>query len=508
MTIRCLVAWVPDWPVRSAGASFDEPAATVAAKRISSCTAAARAEGVRRGQRVRDAQALCPELTLLPADSLRETKAFDEVLRLLARLVPGVHQIRPGACAFRMRGAARYYGDEERAAQRIFEALRGADFPDARVGVAEGVFAAEQAARHALPILIVPEGETKSFLAPFPVSALDDPDMTRFFTRLGVHTLGDLAALDPDAMQGRLGPAGARFHAIARGEDPSRLRFEEPPRELSCEQSFEPPLFVVDQIAFGVRRMAEAFVDGLGQEGLLCTELRVNVDREDGEQHERVWGHPRAFEASDIVDRVRWQIHAWHNGGAAAERQYDVPPGITRVRLSPHRTDSAAGHQPSLLGQGADSRVHHALSRVQSMLGHEGVLIPHVHGGRSPREREQMLPWGEALPRESTAMLPWPGALPSPLPTTVFPELPPLDVLSEQGQNITIDEDDTPSAAPAMLSFGVARRRIVAWTGPWLSAEGLEGDGTIFRFQLLDDMAGAWLVRCDGEQWALEGRYD
>ncbi|MFT4220707.1 MAG: DNA polymerase Y family protein, partial [Microbacterium sp.] len=66
--VRSLVLWIPDWPVvalardPAAGVADDEPVAVLEANTVVSCSAAARAEGVRRGQRRRDAQARCPRL--------------------------------------------------------------------------------------------------------------------------------------------------------------------------------------------------------------------------------------------------------------------------------------------------------------------------------------------------------------------------------------------------------------------------------------------------------------
>ena len=45
-----------------------EPIAVLAAGAIVACSTSARAEGVRRGQRRRDAQARCPRLTVVAAD--------------------------------------------------------------------------------------------------------------------------------------------------------------------------------------------------------------------------------------------------------------------------------------------------------------------------------------------------------------------------------------------------------------------------------------------------------
>jgi protein ImuB len=79
--VRALVLWCPDWPVVAAVAAESTaggptgiedadhiPVAVLSANRVVACSAAARAEGVRRGQRKREAQGRCPDLVTLPHD--------------------------------------------------------------------------------------------------------------------------------------------------------------------------------------------------------------------------------------------------------------------------------------------------------------------------------------------------------------------------------------------------------------------------------------------------------
>ena len=77
--MRVMVVWCPDWSVVAALDEADRsprsPAAVLAANVVEVCNGPARAEGVRRGQRRRDAQARCPELVLLPANPDRDARA-------------------------------------------------------------------------------------------------------------------------------------------------------------------------------------------------------------------------------------------------------------------------------------------------------------------------------------------------------------------------------------------------------------------------------------------------
>ncbi len=504
--VRSLVIWMPDWPivalVREAGGDAAEPIAVFDKGLVTACSAAARADGVRRGQRRRDAQARCPDLRVADADPIRDHRVFAPLVARIEEMAPGVQVLEPGLCALRVRGPARFYGGEAEAAGALLAAV-GDGGLDVRAGVADGPFTAQQAARAGTradrPIRVVEGGASAGFLAPLPVSVLDD-ETVDLFARLGVQTLGQLAAIAPERMVERFGVAGARLHALAAGLDSRPISPRTPPPELHREVAFEPPVELADQVAFGMRVAAEQFVSGLGAVDLVCTELRVILTGERGETSTRVWLHPNAFDAAGVVDRVRWQLA---EGGR-------LTSGVTGVRIEPERVDEARHHTAALFGSGPEQRVHHALSRVQAMLGHRGVLTPVVGGGRWLAERQVLVPWGDRVITSERGR-PWPGSLPDPLPSTVYAEPVPLAVVDGEGDMVAVDGRGEPTAEPAALVTGSGSRGIRSWAGPWPVIERMWDAGRArhaHRFQIVDSTQTAWLLVCDGGEWHIEGRYD
>ncbi len=507
VTPRSLVLWYPDWPVsawRLATDTPDGPAVVIEANQVISASAQARAVGVRMGQRRREAQSRCPELTVIPADPARDEHEFAPLLQLVEQAAPGVQVIRPGLVALRSRGPARYYGGEPQAAAALLAGSQELGVGDARAGVADGVFTAEQAARSADPIRVVPAGGSAGFLAPLPITRLDDPELTSLLPRLGIRQLGDFAAMTAAQVRDRFGERGVRLHALAAGADSRPVRPRTPPPELARQLDFEPPLELAEQVAFSSRGTAEEFIAALGAINLVCTELRVTLYAEQGERVERVWLHPACFDAAAVVDRVRWQLQA------AAGNAISSP--VVRLRLEPVATDAVSHHTPGLFGAGSDEKVHHVLSRVQAMLGHEGVATPAVGGGRWLDERQVLVPWGDRAVLPQPPGLPWPGSLPDPLPATVFPSRRKVDVLDADGVRIRVDDRLLLTGEPAQLVVGAARLRTAGWAGPWPVAErGWDAERARrgCRFQVADDTGGAWLLvhDADGGWWA-EGRYD
>lgn len=512
---RSLVLWLPDWPVtalaREGAADPAGPVAVLEKGEVVACSAAARREGVRRGQRRRDAQARCPRLAVVAADPVRDHRAFAPVVAQIEERAPGVQLVRAGLCALRARGPARYYGGEAEAARVLLGVLGDQGLVNCRAGVADGLFAAEQAARvgttPADPVRVLPPGEAPGFLAALPITTLDaavgaGTELPGLLARLGVQTLGAFAALEADRVRERFGERGIRLHDLAAGRDPRPVEPRVPSPELEREIAFEPPLERAEQVAFGIRAAADEFVSKLGAIDLVCTGLRVELTGDRGERSERVWLHPGSFDAAAVVDRVRWQL------GEDAE---GLRSGVALVRICPETLDAASHHAPAIFGTAPEERVHHALSRVQAMLGHRAVVTPAIGGGRWLAERQVLVPWGDRAVLAKERSRPWPGSLPDPLPASVFADPLPVEVLSSVDAVVGIDDRGRVTAAPAVLAEGGRRRAIEGWAGPWpISERGWDAARArrAHRFQVVDVDGVAWLLICEGGAWTAEARYD
>lgn len=522
--------WCPDWPVlahaRAERIPPDEPVALVEKGVVRACSASARVEGVRRGMRQREAQARCPALRMLPYDTTLDARAFEPVLAALEATLAGLHPIRPGMVAVRARGPARYYGGERPAALTLLGTVRDLlgtardpGVPAARVGIADGLFAAERAARWVPraapdaagppspagrapdPVTIVPPGGAGEFLAPLPVSLLEDPELASLLPRLGIRTLGEFAALDPDDVLARFGPLGARLHGLAAGHDPRAATPRIPPRDVDAVVDFEPPLDRADQVAFGVRAASDRFVQDLLAQKLVCTAVRVELVGSEGESSERVWLHPRSFAAAEVVDRVRWQLEG-----------SELRSPVVRVRIIPDAVDPVGAHERGLWGTGPDEGVHSGFSRVQGMLGHDGVVTAQPSGGRSPAERQVFTPWGDRPMVRRDPARPWPGALPVPRPSTVYGIPRGIAVEDARGRVVAVDDRGRLSGAPAVIVSPTGTRRdLTAWAGPWPIEERWWDAATARsaqRFQVVDTEGEAWLLVLDARGWWAEGRYD
>ena len=517
-----MVVWCLDWPVVAHGVTAEQPAAVFVANRVVACSGGARADGVHRGMRRREAQGRCPDLVVLERDASREARSFEVVARAVEAFAPRLEITRPGTCSLPTRGPSRYFGgDDALAAQvqtRVTEVLAGRT--GCRIGVADGPFAAGLAARQTSPrgepVVIAP-GHSAAFLDPLPISVLEQLDLVDVFRRLGLRTLGAFAALDTASVIGRFGTEGMRMHRLAAGLDERPPDARDPPPDLRVAVVLDPPAERVEQVAFVIRELAEDLHAGLDARGLACTRIAIEAETEHGEHLSRLWRHEGALSAGAIADRARWQLDGWLNGSAALR----PTGGIAHLALAPDEVVAAKGRQLGFWGEEteADERAARALTRLASMLGHEAVLVPERAGGRGPGDTVRLVPAvgvdlreRDLTPASPSRDAPWPGCVPPPIPAVVHEPPLPITLHDTEGCEVSVTGRGLLSAAPTIVRIGTGSFvDVVGWAGPWMIDERWWDPVTrrrAARLQVLGAGGAAWLVVRERGSWWLEATYD
>lgn len=472
--VRRFVVWCPDWPVvaavAGAGVSPLQPAAVFHANRVLACSEPARAAGVRRGMRRREAQGRCPELAVFEHDPARDARLFEPVVVAAEALTPGVEVVRPGLVAIPARGPARYFGSEEAAAERLVDQVGAQAGVECQVGAADGLFAAVLAARRAV---LVPPGGSPEFLAPLDIGEIDQPaqhevdraGLVDLLRRMGIRRLGEFAALPAGDVATRFGADAVQAHRAARGAEERPPDRRTPPPDLRVAEELDPPVERVDAAAFAARALAERLHGLLAERGVGCTRLGISARTGNGEELHRVWRCAEPLTPAGTVDRVRWQLDGW-----LTARSGRPTAGVVELALQPEEVVGAGGLQLDLMRAAtgeADARAGRAFVRVQGMLGPERVLVPVPAGGRDVRDVVQLVPWGDEPVPQRDPDRPWPGRLPAPSPSVVPAEPWPAEVLDAGGAAVLLSDRGELSAPPERVAVRGRSRPVSAWAGPW-----------------------------------------
>lgn len=571
---RLVAVWVPDWPVVALTLEAREqrrllagrplpggerllpdpavtPVAVVGGRGVQAASAPARAAGVAVGSRLRTARSLCPGLVVLPPQPEREARAFESVMDALGTVLADPVVARPGLALSGARGPARWLGGEGALAAGLVEAVAEGPGVECQVGVADSLLGAVLAARHGV---LVPEGGAPAFLAPWPLDSLlaalptrrareESRDLLEILGRLGLRTLGDLAALPLPDVSARFGPVGERAHLLASGRSRQVPRSDRPASDAVVETALDPPVERVDAAAFAARQIAERLSALLVGRGLAAGRLLVEAACENGAELSRSWMLETTPSAAELTDRVRWQLEGWLSGRSGR------PPAsaLTRLRLTALELVPAGASQAGLWaapGEQGRRRARRAAERVESLLGAGGVQVPLLVEGRDPRSRSRLVAWGErpadtgaperasARPRRRPARAsgnapssgagpaagtgpagsstgagvdersgrgaptgagaggsaPWSGALPLPSPSVVPLGAVPVHLADDEGREVLVSAQGQLEGVPAVLDL--ARGGVVV---------GLVGSGE----RRVLSWAGPWPV--DEGWWRPEG---
>ncbi|MEO6857596.1 MAG: hypothetical protein ABI323_03285 [Solirubrobacteraceae bacterium] len=225
--------------IQSPSALAPEPGG---AQKVGDVSPAAEAFGVHPGLRLGESLARCPTLTLVPPDPAGVADRWERLLVRLESIGAAVEPERPGLACFDAQGLLRLHGGIE----GVLAAARRALRVPARFGVAPSRFAAVAAATRARtrrPEIILGRGGlggggrgragddaaqdgrtlARAYLAPLPVALLRArpalAELPEALERLGVGTLGELAALPAAALADRFGRSGLLAHELASGGD-------------------------------------------------------------------------------------------------------------------------------------------------------------------------------------------------------------------------------------------------------------------------------------------------
>ena len=185
------------------------------------CSVQAQDLGLRVGMLAREAQSLCPQVTILPADPLACAAEHSLLFHSLSHVCPTLQRGPVGRINLDLRGLERHYRSSDELGQALLGRIDSTLEP--RLGMATSMFAAFVAARRSRPgvVRVVDPAQLARMLERCPVEYLPlEASTLRRMERLGLRRLGDIARLPMTALVAQFGADGKRAWQLSRGEDP------------------------------------------------------------------------------------------------------------------------------------------------------------------------------------------------------------------------------------------------------------------------------------------------
>ena len=245
---------------------------------VSTASYEARAHGVHSGLPLRTAARRCPEAVFLPVDKEAYEAVSAEVMATL-RGFDAVVEVLGWDEAF----LAVDTDDPEGVARQIAERVRAATHLDCSVGIGSNKLQAKLATGFGKPAGVFRiTGDTWfEVLGDRPTDALwgIGAKTAKRLAGLGIGTVRELAAADPDALAGHFGPTtGPWLVLLARGRDISPVT-DTPyvPRSRSREATFQVNIADWDEVRREVARLARLVAADVAKEERPAVRVVVKV---------------------------------------------------------------------------------------------------------------------------------------------------------------------------------------------------------------------------------------
>ncbi len=120
----------------------------------------------------------------------------------------------------------------------------------------------------------------------------------------GIHTLGQLAALDKEQLGARLGPEAIRMWERANGQSNRVLKLIRPPESFEESFEFEREIETAEPLLFMLRRFLEQLAVRLAVIYLVAKELTLRITFANKQSYERVFKIPQPTNDIDLLFRM------------------------------------------------------------------------------------------------------------------------------------------------------------------------------------------------------------
>jgi DNA polymerase IV (DinB-like DNA polymerase) len=272
----------------------DQPAGKITRGVVSSCSYEARRFGVRSAMPLARALAMCPGMELRPVDIPYYKQVSEKVMEVLAGFADVIEQASIDEafldCTEKAGEGPYQY------AQAMKRAIRERCGLSVSIGVASAKSAAKIASDFKKPdgITAVHPDRLQDFLAPLEVGRISGigPKTQDELKKLGITTIGQLAACDVQKLVSRFGRNGLWMWKVATGEDAEPVVPREDHVSISTEHSLEIYAKGKDEVLVEMKSLAEELFARVARRGYQFRTVGAKIVRADFTTETREMSYP------------------------------------------------------------------------------------------------------------------------------------------------------------------------------------------------------------------------
>lgn len=263
---------------------------------VSTASYEARKFGIHSAMPLRLAYRLCPQAIFLPVDYDAYARVSAQIKAILRTFSPVMEDVGIDEAYLDLTASGR---PADEVAREIKQRVRGATGLTCSVGIAPNKLLAKIASDLHKPdgLTVIAAGDVKTRIWPLPVRKIPGvgPVTERHLHRLGIETIGQLAARPLEEFAAEFGPAhGAFLHQAAHWE----------PKSHSREITFQRDTGDWQTLAHTLAELAREVADGLREAGVKSRRVGIKLRFADFETHTREKTLGAATDSAEAIHKT------------------------------------------------------------------------------------------------------------------------------------------------------------------------------------------------------------
>jgi DNA polymerase-4 len=318
------------------------------------------------------ARRLCPHAIFLPVRMEHYARIGQQIREILLTFTPLVEPLSLDEAFLDVSGCERLFGPAAEIGRRIKLRIKEETDLTASVGIAPNKFLAKLASDHGKPdgYVAVPHDGVTEFLHPLPIGRIWGVGAKgeKRLHALGIHTIGQLAALPEQVLVDQFGESGRHMWQLAHGLDGRTVIPDRDAKSVSTETTFAHDIGDRHVLRTLLLDLVDHLAGRLRREELLARTIDVKIRSSEFRTWVRSQALPEATHATEVL---------WRTAAALFERSLTremLPVRLLGVGVSRLTRDAAT--QRSLFEAGQRERhagLDRAVDAIREKLGSDAI---------------------------------------------------------------------------------------------------------------------------------------
>ncbi len=353
----------------------------------------AKAKGVQTAEPIWQAMRKCPGLQLVPPHHERYAYFSQLAKKIYQDYTDRVEAFSLDECWLDVYGSGLLFGDGRRIAETIRQRVKAELGLTVSIGVSFNKIFAKLGSDYKKPDAVTEFGrrEMEEIIWNMPCSdlLLVGPSTEKTLRRYGLHTIGDIARMEPGVMRSLLGRMGETLWVYANGLDDSpvqNVNAQEDPKTIGNSTTLPRDLTTDQEVRETLYSLAETVAARLRRHRMRAQEVQITVRSSDFQEIQRQKRLPGAARDSATLYQAAWELYKKENKSWAVRLL-----GLRAGRLI--REDE---EQVSFFEDGDSrkrrERLEDAVDRVRERYGSESLRRAFLVKGEEPSPPEGKAP--------------------------------------------------------------------------------------------------------------------